>query len=85
MNKFKVGDIVKVKQNLTEVEGKFGVIDRMREMSGNTFTISEVVEHFNPPSKCSYSLDGVSNLGWYDEWLELYVEPVKLPEDLFIL
>jgi len=76
MNKFKIGDKVKVKENFWEIESGMSTLDSMKKLAGRTLEVGSAESNGNVFTKQDDSNDDTS---WYwdKDWLELYTEPSK--------
>lgn len=74
MAKYKVGDVVRVKQTLDYGAGGLGVLDDMEHRCGTAVTISKVFESdnefFTEPAYYLKEEDGYIQYYWCESWLE---------------
>jgi len=76
MNKFKVGDKIKVKENFWEIQSDVRVSIEMKKLAGRTLEVKYVESGGDVHTKQDDSNDDTI---WYwdKDWLELYTEPSK--------
>jgi len=76
MNKFKIGDKVKVKEKFWEIESYIFIYGGMKKLAGITREVSYVNANGNIRTKQDDSSDD-TRWTWDKNWLELYIEPRK--------
>jgi len=76
MNKFKIGDKIKVKENFWEIENSVHINDEMKKLAGKTLEVESVYDDGDVNTKQDDSKDQ-TDWAWYKDWLELYTEPSK--------
>ena len=77
MNKFKIGDKVKVKENFWEIESDdVSTADEMKKLVGRTLEVESVDSDGDVYTKQDDSKDD-TEWSWDKNWLELYTEPSK--------
>ena len=76
MNKFKIGDLVTVKENFWEIESEVLAHDDMKKLAGTLLEVDHVYSGGNVHTKQDDSNDDTIWY-WHKDWLEFYTEPSK--------
>jgi len=73
MNKFKIGDKVKIKENFWEIESGVYANAYMKKLVGRTLEVEFVFDDGDVDTKQDDSNDN-TNWSWDKNWIELYTE-----------
>ena len=71
MNKFKVGDKIKVKENFWEIKGNAGINDYIKKLAGRTLEVESLYKNGDVRTKEDDSKDDTV-WAWDENWVELY-------------
>ena len=76
MNKFKIGDKIKVKENFWEIKSDVYLNHNKKKLAGRTLEVGSVDGNGNFRTKQDDSNDDTIWY-WHKDWLEFYTEPSK--------
>jgi len=71
MNKFKIGDKVKIKENFWEIKSEVSVNDNKKKLAGRTLEVEYIYDYGDVRTKQDNSNDDTSWF-WDKDWIELY-------------